>query len=320
MQSPLFVGVDVAKDNVVVTCSQESFPTRSVPNTTTALKAFLRTLPTQCHIAMEATGCYHQNLADMAHGLGLQVYILNPRDMHHYAKGVGLRAKTDRVDAALIARFLSHEADRLRPYEPATAEQRKIDQLLRRRATTVTLKTALKLACAQDAFIKTETAKVIRAFDALLKKIDSQIVQLNRSIPERACQVERLQTIPGVGLLTASWLANLMDRVKFSNSDALVAFAGMDPRPCDSGQKRGRRRLSKRGPAEGRRLLFNAAMAGIRCPAWKDAYTHYCQRGLATTAAILIIARKMLRVAFAMHKAQAAFDPRQLGERTATTS
>jgi transposase len=320
MQSPLFVGIDVAKDIIVVACSQASFASRPVPNTTTALKAFLRTLPTHCRIAMEATGCYHQNLADLAYGLGLQVYVLNPRDLHHYAKGVGMRAKTDRVDAALIARFLAHEADRLRPYEPATAEQRKMDQLLRRRAKTITLKNALKLACAQDAFIKTETAKVIKAFDVLLKKIDGQITQLNQTTPERAGQIRRLQTIPGVGPLTASWLANLMDRVKFSNSDAIVAFAGMDPRPCDSGQKRGRRRLSKRGPAEGRRLLFNAGMAAIRCPVWKDAYARYRQRGWSTTASILIIARKILRIALAMYKAQVPFDPRQLQERTAGAS
>lgn len=317
MQSPLFVGIDVGKDNVVVACSQASFPTRSVSNTTTALKAFLRTLPVGCRIAMEATGCYYQNLADLAHKLGLQVYVLNPRDLYHYAKGVGMRAKTDFVDAALIARFLAHEVDQLRPYEPATAEQRKMDQLLRRRAKTVALKTSLRQACAEDACIKKETAKVIQAFDALLKKIDGQIAQLNRATPERANQVQRLQTIPGVGILTASWLANLMERIKFSNSDALVAFAGMDPRPCDSGQKRGKRRLSKRGPAEGRRLLFNAAMAAIRSSVWKDVYAHHRQRGWATTAAILIIARKILRIALAMHKAQAAFDPRQLGERTA---
>lgn len=320
MQSPLFVGVDVAKDNVVIACSQASFATRTVPNTTVALKAFLRTLPPRCSIAMEATGGYHQTLADLAHRLGLQVYVLNPRDLYHYAKGVGMRAKTDRVDAALIARFLAHEADRLRPYEPATTAQRRMDQLLRRRAKTVTLKTALKLACAQDAFIKTETAKVIKAFDALLKKIEKQIAQLNQATPERVCQIQRLQTIPGVGLLTASWLANLMDRVKFSNSDALVAFAGMDPRPCDSGQKRGKRRLSKRGPAEGRRLLFNAAMAAVRCPVWKDVYAYHLQRGWATTAAILIIARKILRIALAMEKAQAAFDPSHVSVRTANAS
>jgi transposase len=118
MQSALFIGVDVAKDNVVVACSQETFASRTLLNKTSALKAFLVSLPPQSSIAMEATGSYHQNLADLAHRLGLRVYVLNPRDLYHYAKAMGLRAKTDRVDAALIARFLASEGARLRPYHP----------------------------------------------------------------------------------------------------------------------------------------------------------------------------------------------------------
>jgi transposase len=315
MQSDLFVGVDVAKDSVVVACSQATFVTRTVPNKPTALKAFLHTLPAQSSIAMEATGSYHQSLADLAHQLGLRVYVLNPRDLYHYAKGVGLRAKTDRVDAALIARYLAHEGARLRPYQPATAEQRKIDQLLRRRAKIVTLKTALQLTCADAPSIRAETASVLKGFVALLKKIDRKLAELQQAMPERAQQVERLQSIPGVGPLTACWLANLLDRVNFRNSDALVAFAGMDPRPCDSGQKRGKRRLSKRGPAEGRRLLFNAAMAAARCAVWKETYTRCREQGWASTAAIMILARKILRIALAMHKTQTSFAPQFIGKR-----
>lgn len=315
MQSALFIGVDVAKDNVVVACSQATFAPRTVPNKLAALKAFLRTLPAQSGIAMEATGSYHLCLAELAHELGFRVYVLNPRDLYHYAKGVGLRAKTDRVDAALIARYLANEGARLRLYEPATAEQRQIDGLLRQRAKIVSLKTALQLACAEARSIRAETASVLKGFAALLKKIDRQLAVLQQAIPERAEQVERLKSIPGVGPLTACWLANLLERVKFRNSDALVAFAGMDPRPCDSGQKRGKRRLSKRGPAEGRRLLFNAAMAGARTAAWKDIYTRCREQGWASTAAILIVARKILRIALAMHKTQTGFDPLFIGKR-----
>jgi len=315
MQSALFIGVDVAKDNVVVACSQATFAARTVPNKPTALKAFLRTLPAQSSIAMEATGSYHQSLADLAHQLGLRVYVLNPRDLHHYARGVGMRAKTDRVDAALIARFLSNEAARLRPYQPATAEQRQVDQLLRRRAKIVSLRTALQLACAEALSIRTETASLLKGFAALLKKIDRQLATLQQAMPERAQQLERLQSIPGVGPLTACWLANLFERIKFRNSDALVAFAGMDPRPCDSGQKRGKRRLSKRGPAEGRRLLFNAAMAAARCAVWKETYTRCRQQGWASTQAIMILARKILRIALAVHKTQTSFDPEFIGKR-----
>lgn len=315
MQSPLFIGVDVAKDNVVLACSQASFAVHTVPNKPAALKAFLQTLPAQSCIAMEATGGYHLCLADLAHQLGLRVYVLNPKDLYHYAKGVGMRAKTDQVDAALIARFLAHEVTRLWPYQPATAQQRTLDQLLRRRAKIVALRTALQLACSQANSIKAETAKLLKSFAELLRKIDQQIAKANEATPERTEQVRRLQGIPGVGVLTASWLANLMGRVQFKNSDALVAFAGMDPRPCDSGQKRGKRRLSKRGPAEGRRLLFNAAMAAVRSPVWKDLYTSYRERGWATTAAILIIARKILRIALAMHNTQVEFEPKCIGKK-----
>jgi transposase len=315
MQSALFIGVDVAKDNIVVACSQATFAPYTVPNKPTALKAFLRSLPAQSGIAMEATGSYHQCLADLAHQLGLRVYVLNPRDLYHYARGVGLRAKTDRVDAVLIARFLANEGARLRPYQPATAAQRKVDQLLRRRAKLVSLKTAVQLACADTPSIRRDTASLLKGFVALLEKIDRQLAELQQAMPERARELKRLQSIPGVGPLTACWLANLMDRVKFRNSDALVAFAGMDPRPCDSGQKRGRRRLSKRGPAEGRRLLFNAAMAAARCAAWKASYTRCRQQGWASTEAIMILARKILRIALAMHKTQTDFDPAFIGKR-----
>lgn len=315
MQSALFIGVDVAKDNVVVACSQATFAPRTVPNKLTALKAFLRTLPAQSSIAMEATGSYHQCLADLAHQLGLRVHVLNPRDLYHYAKGVGMRAKTDRVDAALIARFLANEGARLRPYEPATAAQRKVDQLLRKRAKVVSLRTALQLTCTDAPSIRREMTSLLKGFAALLEKIDRQLSELQEAMPERARELKRLQSIPGVGPLTACWLANLMDRVKFRNSDALVAFAGMDPRPCDSGQKRGKRRLSKRGPAEGRRLLFNAAMAAARCAAWKEIYTRCRQQGWASTEAIMILARKILRIALAMYKTQTNFDPAFIGKR-----
>jgi transposase len=192
-----------------------------VPNKPTALKALLRALPAQSCIAMEATGNYHQCLADLAHQLGLRVHVLNPRDLYHYAKGVGMRAKTDRVDAALIARFLANEGARLRPYQPATAEQRKVDQLLRRRAKIVSLRTALQLTCADAPSIRREMASLLKGFAALLEKIDRQLAELQEAKPERARELKRLQSIPGVGPLTACWLANLMDR---SSSETVMPW------------------------------------------------------------------------------------------------
>jgi transposase len=315
MQSPVLVGVDVAKDEVVVACARHSFPVQSVPNTPSGLKKFLKSLPAGSSVAMEATGQYHMALADLAHRLGFVVFVLNPRDMRYYAKGVGMRAKTDRVDALVIARFLLNEGSKLHPYEPPTPAQRQMDQLLKRRAKVVELKGALRQTCSQASALKTEAAKAVADLDALIKKIDRQLEKLSQSIPQRAEHEKQLQTIKGVGPLTAAWLANLFDRVKFKNSDAVVAFTGMDPRSCDSGQKRGRRRLSKRGPAEGRRLLFTAGMAAAKSNMWKPVYEHYRKLGWSTTATILILARKILRIAFSIYKTGLSFDPNLMSKK-----
>ena len=112
MQTPavvLNIGVDVAKDEIVVACSEGSFPVRQVANQRPALLAFLKGLPAGSRIGVESTGSYHELFAGLAHQLGFLVFLLNPKDTHHYAKAVGLRGKTDRVDAELIARMIAHD-------------------------------------------------------------------------------------------------------------------------------------------------------------------------------------------------------------------
>jgi transposase len=79
---------------------------------------------------MESTGIYHERLAETAHKLGFVIFVLNPKDVRHYAKGVGLRGKTDRVDAGLIARMVAREHEKLHRWIPLTSEQRQIDRLL----------------------------------------------------------------------------------------------------------------------------------------------------------------------------------------------
>src|SRR5262245_15522081 len=99
MQSDYAVGVDVAKDQVVATSANGEFTGRIVANRPAALRAFLRQLAPGSCIGMEATGGYHEVLANLAHRQGFVVYVLNAKDTYHYARAVGLRAKTDRVDA-----------------------------------------------------------------------------------------------------------------------------------------------------------------------------------------------------------------------------
>ena len=92
LQSASNVGADVAKDEIVVACAERSFTPRKIANNRAALLAWLKTLPAHSRIGMEATSTYHELLAQLARKLGLEVYVLNPKDVRHYAKGVGQRA------------------------------------------------------------------------------------------------------------------------------------------------------------------------------------------------------------------------------------
>lgn len=138
----LNIGADVAKDEIVVACSEGSFPVRKIANQRAAVTAFLMDLPAGSRIGLESTGIYHELLAEAAHKLGFIVFVLNPKDARHYAKGVGLRGKTDRVDAELIARMIAHEHTKLHVWIPPTPEQREMGRLLKRRAKLSSLRQA----------------------------------------------------------------------------------------------------------------------------------------------------------------------------------
>jgi transposase len=112
---PLTVGADVGKDEIVMACTEGRFSQRKVHNQRAALVAFLKELPASSRIGVEATGSYHELLSELAHKMGFVVYVLNPKDTRHYAKAMGLRAKTDRVDAQLIARLIDREHEKLHP-------------------------------------------------------------------------------------------------------------------------------------------------------------------------------------------------------------
>jgi transposase len=157
-----------------------------------------------------------------------------------------------------------------------------------------------------------ELKAVLLKLDALIAKIDSAMTAIAACSPQHVDAQQHLQTIVGVGPVVGMALTNTLERVPFRNADAFVAFIGYDPRANDSGHKVGRRRLSKRGPAELRRLLFNAAMAAIKSKAWKPIYEHYRALGWSTTAALVIIARKIARTAWSIHYYHSIFDPERI--------
>src|SRR5688572_20147753 len=138
------IGVDVAKDQLVAAEAAGAFAPCCIGNRKSDLVRWLGSLPAGSRLGLESTGGYHELLADLAYAHGLTVYLLNPKDVHYYGRGLGRRAKTDRVDAELIARYVEREHGELHPYVPAAPEMRALARLQQRRYCVVRTKGALE--------------------------------------------------------------------------------------------------------------------------------------------------------------------------------
>lgn len=308
---PSIFGVDVAQAELVVARCDHS-EVREVTNDVSAIDAWLRELPSGSIIAMESTGKYHQLLARRAHAAGMRAYVLNARDMYFYAKALGARAKTDRVDARLIARYAAEHHAKLHPWRPAAPLLDRLEDLLRRREVVVVKRDALRQALRGCNDLLAELAGIDAAFSRLLDAIDAKVRDLIRSDEELSAAQKRVAGVIGFGSYGSALLAVLLARIPFATADALVAYSGIDPRPNDSGRKKGRRKLSKHGPAFLRRQWYMAGFSASHSKALKPLYLALRAKGFATTEAFVILGRKLLRAAYAVWKSGQAFDVSKL--------
>ena len=277
-----------------------------IANQVSEIRTWVRGLAKGSRIGMEATGRWHELLADTLHAAGHTVYVINPRWIHSYRCSLGVRGKTDRTDAQVISRYVAAHAHELRPYKPPSAAQRELRGLLLQRRQVVKLKTAAMQS------LGTRAKSVLREFKRLLAVIDARIVALIRANASWRDLASRLQTEPGVGPVIAAHLVDVLHRFAFENADALVAHSGLDPRPNQSGQRTGRRRLTHHGDAGLRSMLYIAAMTAARQAPWRAAYEALCAKGLPSTAAYVVIARKLARIAFCLFKTGQSYDPRRV--------
>ena len=303
----VFTGVDVGKAELLVATQPASKQLR-LPNNDGAIVKWLRTLPPGSCIAMESTGRYHQKLALLASQAGMNVYVLNARDVHFYAKALGMRGKTDPLDGHVIARYLAEHHARLHPWRPGTPEQSRLSEMLRRRAVMERHLSAIDESLEDVVDLARQKACLARYAKKLLATIDARIQALIASDAALLERQARLQTIAGIGPQISAVLTTLLSRIEFANVRALIAYSGLDPRPNDSGGKRGRRVLSKRGPAALRRMLWLAAFSACHSKAFKAVYQSIKSRGFSGTEALVILARKLLRVVWAVWRGAEPFD------------
>lgn len=311
------LGIDIAKAKFDVALVRPDGKVRrkSCANTPAGfadLTAWLtRQAATHVHAALEATGTYGDALAEYLHDAGHVVSVLNPAITHAFAASQLKRAKTDRIDAALIAQYTATQHPPA--WTPAPREIRELQALVRRLDALHGMRTqeANRLAAGPlvDA-VHTSITTVLATLDAELAAVQQQIQDHFRQHPGLRAQRELLTSIPGIGDATAAVLiAELFDKPYHSARQA-AAFAGVVPRVAESGTLRARGRLVKLGPGRLRKALYFPALTALRCnPTLQSLRARMRAAGKPPMVIVGAAMRKLIHLAYGVLKSGRAYDP-----------
>ncbi len=263
------------------------------------------------HACLEATGNYGEDLAIYLHDAGHIVSIVNPARIKGFAQSELLRTKTDKLDAALIARFCL--AMKPGPWSPPSPEIRSLRALVRRVDSLIDMRSQEKnrLGTAHESVIHL-IREHIEYLDEEIEKVKRQIAGLIDQDPTLKQKKELLVSIPGIGKVTiAAILAELDDLEKFNHVRELVAFIGLAPRETLSGSSiKGKPRLCKIGHARLRKALYMPALVSIQCnPVMIAFYNRLKDKGKNGKVIVCAIMRKLVHVIFGVLKSGKKYDP-----------
>ena len=263
------------------------------------------------HACMEATGNYGEDLAIYLHEAGHIVSIVNPARIKGFAQSELIRTKTDKIDAALIARFcLAMKPD---PWIPPPPEIRFLRALVRRVDSLIDMRSQEKnrLSTAHESVISLIKGH-IAYLDQEIEKIRRQIADLIGHNPHLKQRKELLDSIPGIGKATIPHILSELDELeKFNHVRQMVAFIGLAPKETLSGSSiKGKPRLCKIGHARFRKALYMPALVSIQCnPVMIDFYNRLKDKGKNGKIIVCAIMRKLVHVIFGVLKSCKKYDP-----------
>lgn len=306
----VFVGIDVSKDrlDVHVEPSGEAFIVANDVEGVAALIARLKGLSPEV-VALEATGGFETVAAGQMAAAGLSVVVINPAQVRAFANAVGQRAKTDPIDAAVIARFVQAVRPVVRPL--ADEETRLLADFVARRRQILQMLGAEKqrLGRAVAPGLKKSLQRLIRALRKELDQVDGDIDQAVRSSPVWRRKEDLLQSVPGVGKVVARTLLAEMPELGQLDRRQAAALAGLAPFTRQSGKWRGKSFIGQ-GRSSVRFALFMASLSAARHnPALRDFHQRLIAAGKPKMVAIVAVARKLLTTLNAILRDQKPWQP-----------
>jgi transposase len=309
-QPPVFVGIDVAKAELVVAVrpTGEQWTTPNQPAAWPALVARLQALGPQA-IVCEASGGYEVPLAGALGAAGLPLVVVNPRQVRDFAKATGRLAKTDRLDAALLAHFADAVRPAVRPL-PDAATQLLAALVARRRQLVEMLTAEENRRALLPAALRAEVQDHIADLRRRVAQLDQDLDQHLRASPLWRAQEDLLRSVPGIGPVTARTLLASLPELGTLNRRAIAALVGVAPLARDSGTLHGRRSCWG-GRAPVRTALYMATLTGVRFnPVLAAFYGHLVRQNKCKKVALVACMRKLLTILNAMVRTQTPWTPR----------
>lgn len=294
----VYAGIDVCKErlDIYLHPAGERFSVANDAGGWRCLRRRLALLPVAM-AALEATSKYHRAVHRRLHCAGIPVALVNPLRARLFAEACGMLAKTDAIDARMLA-WMSVRLE-LAESPPAAEEVETLQELVRTRAAAVGERVALanRLESCALAVLRRELQSRLRGLDRHLGRLDRLIATHVATHPDLARRYAIVRSIPGIGPVTATELLANLDVVGRVDGKQVTALAGLAPFARDSGDARGLRHIG-RGRPHLRKALYMAALAAARCnPDLKRFHQRLKENGKPPKVAITAVMRKLLILA-----------------------
>jgi transposase len=304
----MFVGIDVAKawvDVAVVPSGQQQRVRTDAPALEGLVRELVALKPTV--IVVEASGGYESALVSACGVAGLPIVVVNPRQVRDFAKAIGRLAKTDALDAEVLALFGERVRPPVRPLRDADTAA--LSALWQRRRQLLDMLTAERQRRAQAtaARVVASLDETIRFLTARVRDVDAELHTALQASPVWQVTEQLLRSVPGIGPTTALTLRCDLPELGQLSRQQIAALVGVAPLNADSGTRRGTRTIWG-GRARVRTALYMATIAAVRCnPVLRAFYHRLCATGKRPKVARIATVHKLLTILNAMVRHQTAW-------------
>lgn len=309
MEQEIFVGIDVSKARLD-TCVWPAQEFSVAPNDTDGIEKLISELLENkpALIVLEATGGLETAFASAACAAGLRVAIVNPRQVRDFAKAVGALAKTDALDAAVIARFAATIKPQPRPLRDEDTDALASLVVRRRQLVLMRIQEKNRLGAAKSKQ-REGIREHIRWLEEHIDQLDIDLTATLRQSDAWRVKEDLLKSVPGIGPVACVTFLSLMPELGKLNRAEIASLGGVAPFNCDSGKHRGQRMIWG-GRAEVRSVLYMATLTAIRFNETIRAFhTQLIARGKPAKVAIVACMRKLLIILNVMLKTNQPWNP-----------